>query len=246
MQARGGCSNNSQPPLVFLFAMSTRIFLIRHGATQLSAENRFSGAGDAQLSEAGRDQAQRLAERLKSLKISAVYASNYDRAVNTAEILAQPFGLKVYQRDGLREISHGRWEGKTRDEVEKLYGSEYVMWEDDPYSFAPDGGETGLAVTARALPILLEIVRAHIDENAIVVSHKATIRLLVSSLLGFDPRMYRDHLDLSPASLTILDFNAALRPRLTLYNDTAHYSNFGMAIPATPQGHLSKDWDEKK
>jgi probable phosphoglycerate mutase len=226
--------------------MSTRIFLIRHGATQLSAENRFSGAGDAQLSEEGKDQARRLAHRLAALKIGAVYASNYDRAVDTAQILAQPFGLKVYQRDGLREISHGRWEGMTRDEVEKQFPDEYTMWEDDPYSFAPDGGETGLAVTARALPVLLEVVRAHMGENVIVVSHKATIRLLLSSLLGFDARTYRDHLDLSPASLTILDFNAALRPRLTLYNDTAHYSDFGMAIPATPQGHLSKDWDEKK
>lgn len=226
--------------------MSTRIFLIRHGATQLSAENRFSGAGDAQLSNEGRDQARRLAARLASLKIGAVYASNYDRAVNTAEILAQPFGLKVYQRDGLREISHGRWEGMTRDEAEQKFADEYTMWEDDPYSFAPDGGETGLAVTARALPVLLEVVRAHMGENVIVVSHKATIRLLISSLLGFDARTYRDHLDLSPASLTILDFNAALRPRLTLYNDTAHYSNLGMAIPAAPQKHLSKDWDEKK
>lgn len=226
--------------------MSTRIFLIRHGATQLSAENRFSGAGDAQLSNEGRDQARRLADRLASLKIGAVYASNYDRAVNTAEILAQPFGLKVYQRDGLREISHGRWEGMTRDEAEQKFADEYTMWEDDPYSFAPDGGETGLAVTARALPVLLEVVRAHMGENVIVVSHKATIRLLISSLLGFDARTYRDHLDLSPASLTILDFNAALRPRLTLYNDTAHYSNLGMAIPAAPQKHLSKDWDEKK
>ena len=226
--------------------MSTRIFLIRHGATQLSAENRFSGAGDAQLSNEGRDQARRLAARLASLKIGAVYASNYDRAVNTAEILAQPFGLKVYQRDGLREISHGRWEGMTRDEAEQKFANEYTMWEDDPYSFAPDGGETGLAVTARALPVLLEVVRAHMGENVIVVSHKATIRLLISSLLGFDARTYRDHLDLSPASLTILDFNAALRPRLTLYNDTAHYSNLGMAIPAAPQKHLSKDWDEKK
>lgn len=226
--------------------MSTRIFLIRHGATQLSAENRFSGAGDAQLSDAGRDQARRLAERLGSLAIGAVYASNYDRAVDTAKILAQPHALRVVEREGLREISHGRWEGKTREEVENLYAQEYTMWEEDPYSFAPEGGESGLAVTARALPVLLEVARAHMGENVIVVSHKATIRLLISSLLGFDARAYRDHLDLSPASLTILDFNAALRPRLTLYNDTAHYSDFGMAIPATPQGHLSKDWDEKK
>ncbi len=67
----------------------------------------------------------------------------------------------------------------------------------DLYTFAPMGGESGLAVTARALPVLIEIVRSHPASSVLVVSHKATIRLLLSSLLGFDPRRYRDNLDQS-------------------------------------------------
>ena len=148
--------------------------------------------------------------------------------------------------DALREIDHGRWDQLTREEVEQKFPGEYESWEKDPYTFAPTGGETGLAVTARALPALLNIVREHRDERVLVVSHKATIRLLVSSLLGFDPRMYRDHLDLSPASLTVIDFKDVMHARLTLYNDTAHYSAFGMAIPDVPTGRLSKTWSEKK
>jgi broad specificity phosphatase PhoE len=77
-----------------------------------------------------------------------------------------------------------------RSEVEKKFPDEMAEWEKDPYTFAPAGGESGLAVTARALPALIDLVRQYPGENILVVSHKATIRLLLSSLLGFDPRRY--------------------------------------------------------
>lgn len=224
--------------------MSTRIFLVRHGATAVSQENRFAGAAsEAPLSDEGCQQVQRLAERLARENIAAVYASPLGRTVQTARVLAEPHGLQVLLRDHLREIDHGHWDGLTREEVEKRYPEEYAAWEMDPYTFAPEGGETGLAVTARALPALLEIVRSHSDQHVLVVSHKATIRLLVSSLMGFDPRTYRDHLDQSPAALNILDFKDALHARLALFNDTSHYSDSGMAMPAVPTHRLSKWWD---
>jgi len=227
--------------------MTTRIFLIRHGATALSAENKFAGASaDVPLSDEGRAQVQRLAARLADDDITAAYSSSLGRTLETAQILCAPLGLSITSMDALREIDHGRWDQLTREEVEQKFPGEYESWEKDPYTFAPTGGETGLAVTARALPALLNIVREHRDERVLVVSHKATIRLLVSSLLGFDPRMYRDHLDLSPASLTVIDFKDVMHARLTLYNDTAHYSAFGMAIPDVPTGRLSKTWSEKK
>jgi broad specificity phosphatase PhoE len=130
----------------------------------------------------------------------------------------------------------------TRREVEQQFPEEAASWEKDPYTFAPEGGESGLAVTARALPVLIELVRAHPGQNVIVVSHKATIRLLLSSLLGFDPRRYRDNLDQSPAALNIVDFKDSVHARLTLFNDTSHYSEAGLAIPAVPTARLSKWW----
>ncbi len=223
--------------------MSTRIFLIRHGATVLTAEDRFAGATDVELSDEGREQARLLGERLKTEKVAAVYASPLGRTVETASIIAKPHGLEVQRRDGLREISHGRWEQMTRREVDEKYPEEAAAWEEDPYTFAPDGGESGLAVTARALPVLLEIVRSHSDESAIIVSHKATIRLLLSSLLGFDPRRYRDNLDQSPAALNIVDFKDAAHARLTLFNCTSHYSPADHPVPSMPTARLSKWWD---
>ena len=110
-----------------------------------------------------------------------------------------------------------------------------------PVHICPEGGESGLAVTARALPALIDLVREHPGENILIVSHKATIRLLLSSLLGFDPRRYRDNLDQNPAALNIVDFRNPTRARLTLFNDTSHYDK--AAIPEIPKTRLSKWWN---
>jgi broad specificity phosphatase PhoE len=223
----------------------TRVFMVRHGATVLSAEDRFAGATDVELSDEGREQTRRLAERLSGEKIAAVFASPLGRTVETARILAKPHQLEVQTRDGLREINHGHWEQLTRREVEERFPEEAAEWEKDPYTFAPLGGESGLAVTARALPVLIQLVRENTGKNILVVSHKATIRLLLSSLLGFDPRRYRDNLDQKPAALNIVDFRDPVRPRLTLFNDTSHYDKAGKAIPEVPGAQLSKWWDEQ-
>ena len=218
---------------------TTRLFLVRHGATQLSAEDRFAGAVDVELSEEGKFQAGRLAERLADDSIRAVYCSPLTRTVQTATILATPHLLPLIRHDGLREIHHGHWEGMRRADVESRFQEEYAAWEEDPFTFAPDGGEAGVNVIARALPVIRSIVLEHRGQNVIVVSHKATLRLLISSLLGFDARGYRDRLDQSPACLNVLDFKDPVRARLMLFNDVSHY----MDQPNRPSSQLSKWWD---
>jgi probable phosphoglycerate mutase len=217
----------------------TRVFLVRHGATGLTAEDRFSGSVGVDLSEEGRWQVTRLAERLAQESITTVYASPLSRTLETARILAAPHDLPIEQRDGLREISHGHWEGLTRREVEARYLEEYLAWDTDPFAFAPEGGESGVSVLARALPVMREIVTAHTGQTVLIVSHKATLRLILSSLLGFDARGYRDRLDQSPACLNVVDFKDAVRARLMLFNDVSHYQN----QPRHPAGNLSKWWD---
>jgi broad specificity phosphatase PhoE len=217
----------------------TRLYLVRHGSTQLTAEGRFSGSEGADLSDEGRWQAAQLGERLRSEGITAAYCSPLSRAAETAAIITESCGLVVLRRDGLREISHGHWEGLTRGEVEERFGDEYANWEEDPFTFAPQSGESGLAVLARALPVIREIVTSHQAERVLVVSHKATIRLLLSSLLGFDARGYRDRLDQAPACLNVLDFKDPARARLMLFNDTSHYR----VRPRVPTESLSKWWD---
>jgi broad specificity phosphatase PhoE len=221
--------------------MATRLLLVRHGATTLSAEDRFAGATDIPLSDEGRSQAAALAERLRDDPIDAIYCSPMRRTLETASIVADPHGLTPVSRPALREIDHGHWEGLTRQEVESRFKEEYARWEQDPFSSAPSGGECGVDVMARALPVVRAIVEAHHGQQVVVVSHKATIRLIISSLLGFDARGYRDRLDQAPACLNVLDFKDPVRARLMLFNDVSHYADY----PRSPRANLSKWWDQK-
>jgi probable phosphoglycerate mutase len=213
--------------------------LVRHGATSRTAEDRFSGAAGVDLSEEGRHQARCLAERLAKVAIRAVFASPLSRALETAQLAVGDRPLAIAERDGLREISHGHWEGLARREVEQRYPEEYSSWEADPFTFAPEGGESGVAVLARALPVLREIVVQYPEDTVLVVSHKATLRLLIASLLGFDARGYRDRLDQAPACLSILEFLDPVRARLMLFNDVSHYAD----QPRRPGANLSSWWD---
>jgi broad specificity phosphatase PhoE len=217
----------------------TRLLLVRHGATAATEEDRFSGSTGAELSETGRWQAAQLGDRLSRQPIDAVYASPLSRALETATILSSRCGLTPITRDGLREIAHGHWEGLTRDDVERQFAAEYAAWEEDPFTFAPAGGESGVAVLARALPVVREIVTAHPGAHVLVVSHKATLRLILSSLLGFDARGYRERLEQSPACLNVVDIRDAVRARLMLFNDTSHYADH----PRVADRSLSRWWD---
>jgi len=217
----------------------TRLLLVRHGATTATEEDRFSGSSGAELSDEGRWQVTRLGERLDKQPISAIYASPLSRALDTARIIGSHCGLEALVRDGLREIGHGHWEGMKRGDVARQFAAEYAAWSEDPFTFAPDGGESGVAVLARALPVIREIVTAHAGGHVVVVSHKATLRLILSSLLGFDARGYRDRLDQSPACLNVVDFKDPVRARLMLFNDTSHYAD----RPRATEAALSNWWD---
>src|SRR6185436_18391568 len=97
----------------------TRLYLVRHGATQLTAEDRFSGSTGVDLSDDGRWQAAKLGEQLRHEGITAAYCSPLSRTLETTRIISGPLNLSIEQRDGLREIHHGHWEGMARSIVEK-------------------------------------------------------------------------------------------------------------------------------
>ncbi|HKH75219.1 MAG TPA: histidine phosphatase family protein [Vicinamibacterales bacterium] len=208
--------------------MITRVFLVRHGATTLTADDRFAGSSDVPLGPDGQVQVERLADRLAAAPLAALYSSPLQRSVTTATVVGRPHGLAPVLGDGLREIDHGRWEGLRRDEVQRMYPDEYAAWEHDPVHVAPQGGETGKHVLARALPVINDIIRRHAGQSVLVVAHKATNRLLIAHWLGFDLRTYRDRIEQLPACLNLLDFKSPDQARLVLLNDVSHYDLAGV------------------
>jgi len=218
--------------------MRTRILLVRHGETTSAAEDRFAGSTDVELSEAGRHQARALGRRLAPETLAAAYTSPLARTRETARLILEGRNLTATVVPELREIDHGNWEGHTKDEVRHEWAEELRAWESDPFTFAPNGGETGLEVLNRALPRLLAIAERHVGSSVLVVSHKATIRLLVGHLLGFALRGYRDRLGQNPCALNVLDVQRGGEARLLLFNDVSHYED----LPGPVGPRLSPRW----
>ena len=211
-------TNTTATPTVTI----TRVLLARHGATTLSVEDRFAGSSDVPLSNDGLEQARRLGLRLKDEPIAAVYCSDMHRAIRTAEGIAQPHGLQPIARPALREMDHGQWEGLVHKDVETRFAQDYRRWDADPLLSPPPGGESGLAVLARALPELSRIVSDHPGQTVAVASHKATNRLLLCAILGIDPRLYRARIGQDLGCLNVIDFRTPAHGRVLLLNDISH------------------------
>jgi broad specificity phosphatase PhoE len=206
--------------------MPTRILLVRHGGTIWSSDERFAGSSDIDLSDDGREQARALGRRLATLPIDAAYCSPMRRAIETATLALGDRALPLTKVPGLKEIDHGPWEGQRHKDVEQKYAAEYAAWDADPFMAPPPGGESGLSVLARALPALRQIVVDHEGQTVLVVSHKATNRLLLCSLMGIDERLYRDKVTQDLACLNVLLFKSSSQARVVLMNDTSHYQAF--------------------
>ncbi len=186
--------------------MALKIYLLRHGETEYSQRGAYCGALDAGLTDAGHQMAQAFAAAYRSVPWTAVYASPMNRAVATAKPLCDAVGLPMQIRDGLREIAYGAWEDREQDFVRQHYAQDYTRWQTDPAWNAPTGGETAVQIAARALPVITEIESRHQEGNVLVVSHKATIRIILCSLLGIDVGRYRDRINALAASVSIVKF----------------------------------------
>jgi broad specificity phosphatase PhoE len=201
--------------------MSLKIYLLRHGETTYSQRGAFCGVVDADLTLEGRQMAQWFADAYRSLPWTDVYVSPMKRAIATARPLCEAAGLDMQIRDGLREISYGAWEDQEVDYVRQNYDLDYLRWQTDPAWNPPTGGETAVQISARAMPIITEIESRHKDGNVLVVSHKATIRIILCSLLGIDVGRYRDRINAPAASVSIVKF-VTYGPMLEVLGDRSY------------------------
>ncbi len=198
-------------------------YFIRHGETQWNAEGRICGRSDVDLSEIGREQAQRLADRLKSVAIDAIYSSPLRRARQTAEIIAQATGLKPLVEEGLVELNYGSWEGKTFREIIERERETLAAWKADPGGMAPPGGETGIEVLNRVAGVMEGLARQHHRGKVALVCHKTVSRLAVCYALGVSATEYRRRLTMENAAVNIVERSRQCW-RLVLFNDTSHLS----------------------
>lgn len=166
-------------------AMPERILIVRHGQSVWNKTRRVSGQLDPPLSDTGRAQAQRLAQVLADVPLTAVYASTLQRALDTALPAADRHGLAVDACAELREQHLGVVQGRFRDERDPQAQALWRRREADRLNFRIPGGETHRELQERVRARLERILRERAGGSVLVVGHRNTNRVLLGALLDW-------------------------------------------------------------
>ena len=210
-------------------------YFVRHGETEWNAQGRWCGRTDGPLSDAGRRQAELLAQRLRLLAFEALYSSPLGRALETARTIGKAIELEPVVDQRLVELSYGVWEGKTYEETRRVAPEDYRAWEADPASVAPPQGETGVQLVERVRPFLDELAQRHLTGNVVVVCHRTVCRLIACHIMGIPLSEYRQRIPMANAALNIFAAEKG-NWRVVALNDTSHLSPDATEPPADNKG----------
>ena len=212
--------------------MSLTLYLLRHGQTAFSRENAFCGSLDPELTTSGIDMAQAFAAAYRSTPWTAIFSSPMQRTMATAKPLCELVGKELELREGLKEINYGKWEGQSVETVSRDYHDDYIRWTADPAWYPPTGGELAVAISLRALQVIEEIKQRYSTGNVLIVSHKATIRIMLCSLLGIDVGRFRYRLGCPVGSVSIIEFGSH-GPLVHSLADRIHLDERLRTLPGT-------------
>jgi alpha-ribazole phosphatase len=198
---------------------TTRIWLIRHGEPVKEARQRCYGSLDVGLSEHGRRQIAAVATRLARESLSAIYASPFSRALESARILAATTQTKPQIADGFKEINFGDFEGKTYDDIAARHPELYRQWMATPTKIRFPNGESFSDMQARVLRAFDAVRQAHEGETVAIVSHGGVNRIVIAHALQVPEeclfRIHQDH-----AAMNLLAFTEGI-PVLQKLNQQA-------------------------
>jgi broad specificity phosphatase PhoE len=212
--------------------MTLTIYFLRHGETTASTTGGFCGALDPDLTPEGHEMAKDFVAVYKDFSWDAIFCSPLRRTMATAQPLCDAVGQTPQLKKGLKEIAYGLWEGKTPEAVSREFHDEYVRWLADPGWNAPTGGERGVDIARRSSAVLEELEQTYPSGKVLVVSHKATIRIMLCSLLGIDVGRYRDRISMPVASLSVVDMTGQ-GPLLKSLGDRSHLRESLRTRPGT-------------
>lgn len=214
--------------------MSLKLYFLRHGQTAYSKTGGYCGTleNDPGLTLEGIKMAEAFAEMYQVIPWQAVLVSPLRRARQTAEPLCQKLGLKMQIREGLKEIAYGKWEGMHPNAVDREFHDLYVRWLTDPAWTSPPGGERGIDISRRSSEVIVEIEQRYDKGNILLVSHKATIRIMLCSLMGIDIGRYRDRFLMPVAGLSIVEL-ADRGPLFHAIADRTHLDEYLRSLPST-------------
>ena len=199
----------------------TEIIIIRHGETEWNKTGRFQGHSDVPLSAEGRAQAEALGRNLAVDHVDAIYASDLTRAMETAAPLAARFGLPVISDPQLRELNFGAWEGRNFNDVNAENPNAMKNFYTDPERANIPESEPFPEFQRRIAGRVREIVARERGKRIVIVSHGASIRILLADILSMPIRSIW-HLSQLNTAVNKIRFEDDGFAVVTLMNDTSH------------------------
>ena len=153
---------------------------IRHAQSTWNAHGRWQGQADPPLSEAGRLEAKALAERLRcdAGPLAGLVTSDLTRARETAGVLGDALGLEPEPWAALREADIGIWSGRVSEEIARAWPEDYARFRAGDLELRPGGGESRIALRARAADAVRSLEQRFAAGAIVVVTHLGWLRAL--------------------------------------------------------------------
>ncbi len=186
------------------------VILVRHGQSETNVRKVFTGQLDAPLTEAGRQQANLMAQYLDKFRVEKIYASTLERAIETAQAIARRQKCPIEKSDALKEINSGLWQGLTFAEIAEKYPENYQIWKNDIGFATPDGGETCKQLYDRVTAFLEKVLTAP-EETVCLVCHATPIRMMESFILADSADGAQEIPWVPNASVTVYTYNGQFR-----------------------------------
>jgi len=205
------------------------LYITRHGQTEWNVESRMQGWADSPLTDLGMTAASQLGKRLEHVSLDAVYSSTSGRTIHTAQLIIGERNLPLIQKEDLREIHVGEWQGKVSSDIERDYAEQLKTYYERPSQYKSNTGESFHMLKERVLRAIDEIAAAHPNGNVLIVTHGVVKKCLINHFSGAELDLLWDPPFIHGTSLTVMEIDTDRR-ELTMVGDMSHAEEIDGAV----------------
>lgn len=199
-----------------------RIYLVRHAEAMGNVLEFFQGRTDCEISEKGKAQLERLAERFRDIPIEALYSSPLKRTISTAEAVNRYHGLPIITVPEIVEINGGKWEGTKWSELPVRFPDEYRLWTEEINRFQAPCGESTAQVYDRMRSAVDRIAEENFGKTVAVVSHGMAIKAYLNYADGRSWDNYADPGWADNTAVSLIEYDDDMIPHIVYKNDASH------------------------
>lgn len=181
-----------------------KLILVRHALTVDNQKSRLSGHIDSYISEEGKEQIDKITNYLKDFDIDKIYTTTSSRTKDTVKKLSELKFIEIIEKESLKEISFGDFEGLTFDEIKDKYPKEFQDMIEKGYEYKYPNGESLIDSYNRVCIELDNIISNNDNRTILICSHGGTIRNIITYLIS-NSYKYHWNFKIDNGSVTILE-----------------------------------------